>query len=518
MNRAAESPRAWENLVLVSALLGGGLLRILPAALSDFPLNDGGLFYAMVRDLQANGLRLPVLTSYNGGGIPFAYPPLALYITALLNNGLGGGDLLGLFRWLPAALTLASLPAFFALAKTALPSRSLAVLATVAFAFLPRTYSWFVLGGGISRASYLLLYLLAARALLMLFREPGFQPKTMLATTLWCSLLVLSHPEAAVHGATTGVLFWLLLAPRRAGTIKAAAVGLGVLLLTAAWWGVVLAQHGLAPFISAGHTGGHSLRALWFIFVPLLGEEQLLPLLTSLGLLGLALQLGARRWLLLAWFAVPLVVLPRSAPAISILPLALAAGVGLNAVLSQVLAQRQPGANWAECLMRSRLAQAGLAYVLIFSLASGFLYSVKLSSLRVSPAERSALIWVTEHSPPDSRFLLLTGRPEAFADPLAEWFPALTGRRAVTTIQGQEWRLGPDFQIHRQQANRLQTCAAAGLACLVDWQTETGWSADYLLLSAEFAPGLLANQLGSDTGYQLVYSVSGVSIFQVVRP
>src|SRR3954454_12576206 len=66
---------------------------------ADFPLNDGGLFYAMVRDIQAAHYHLPAYTSYNGGHIPFGYSPFAFYLTALLNSATGV-SLITLFRLL----------------------------------------------------------------------------------------------------------------------------------------------------------------------------------------------------------------------------------------------------------------------------------------------------------------------------------------------------------------------------------------------------------------------------------
>jgi hypothetical protein len=51
----------------------------------DFPLNDGGLFHAMAADLRANGFVPPAHTSCGAGDIPFAYPPLGLYLAAVLD-------------------------------------------------------------------------------------------------------------------------------------------------------------------------------------------------------------------------------------------------------------------------------------------------------------------------------------------------------------------------------------------------------------------------------------------------
>src|SRR5881394_2051695 len=42
-------------------------------ALVDFPLNDGGMFYATIEDLRHAGYVLPHTLSYNFANIPFAY-------------------------------------------------------------------------------------------------------------------------------------------------------------------------------------------------------------------------------------------------------------------------------------------------------------------------------------------------------------------------------------------------------------------------------------------------------------
>ena len=62
---------------LVAATLVGGLVRGLPVLRADFPLHDGGLLYTMAGDLRSNGFALPAFTTYNGGQLPFAYPPPA---------------------------------------------------------------------------------------------------------------------------------------------------------------------------------------------------------------------------------------------------------------------------------------------------------------------------------------------------------------------------------------------------------------------------------------------------------
>ncbi|HLI28429.1 MAG TPA: hypothetical protein VKZ60_15265, partial [Chloroflexota bacterium] len=71
-------------LMLLGALLPALALRVGAVLGADFPLNDGGLFYAMTEDLRGAGFTLPWYTSYNAERIPYAYPPLGFYLAGAL--------------------------------------------------------------------------------------------------------------------------------------------------------------------------------------------------------------------------------------------------------------------------------------------------------------------------------------------------------------------------------------------------------------------------------------------------
>ena len=75
----ASSPPAapLSALGLVVALLFGAIVRLTYVLGADFPLHDGGLFYAMARDVQQAGYAVPAYSSYNAAQVPFAYPHLA---------------------------------------------------------------------------------------------------------------------------------------------------------------------------------------------------------------------------------------------------------------------------------------------------------------------------------------------------------------------------------------------------------------------------------------------------------
>jgi len=71
------------RFALFVAVLVGAVIRFLPLGASPYALNDGALFAHMANDLARNGFLLPEFTTYNGENIPFAYPPLGIYLTAI---------------------------------------------------------------------------------------------------------------------------------------------------------------------------------------------------------------------------------------------------------------------------------------------------------------------------------------------------------------------------------------------------------------------------------------------------
>jgi len=124
-----KKPLSLIGMIVLITLIGA-VVRCFYVFSASFPLNDGGMFYVMVRDLQANAFRLPLYTSYNGGNIPYAYPPLPFYLAAGLNQWLGIG-LISLLRFLPLLFSIATIPVFAWLAQEVLAEKHPVALATL---------------------------------------------------------------------------------------------------------------------------------------------------------------------------------------------------------------------------------------------------------------------------------------------------------------------------------------------------------------------------------------------------
>jgi hypothetical protein len=516
-----KSQTSWASLFLWLSVLFGAVVRFAPTVISGSPINDGGMFYIMIEDLKANRFLLPSFTSYNHLNIPFMYPPLSFYIGGLLS--LSGIPTFEVLRWLPPLVSTFSILAFYWMASLMLDSRTKAALAAVAYALMPRSFSWYIMGGGLSRTFGVLFLLLASASAWVLFTQRV--PKYLFLTMLFGAGAVLSHPETGLHTAASCALIWLFKAHNARGVRDAVVVAFGVLVLASPWWGIALNQHGLAPLQSALNTGGHN-ALFWLPWITLdFAEERFVTLFTFLGLIGFTVQCIRRDWFLPAWMLAPFIVEPRSATAIAALPLAILAGLGLSDLFLPniaALASKPAGRvrDWTSYMSNSRAVRIVLGCILFYALLGAFFYDISLTNYVVSVEDRAAMQWVRMNTPPGSRFIVLTGKTDPFSDPVAEWFPALANRTSQNTIQGKEWLLGKEFMPFLDEVKTLQLCLNTSPACVENWSEIEHLDFDYLYVVAskgKDAPpisGFLSYQLQQDEDYSLVFENGGVAIFE----
>ena len=321
----------WEHLAIPCGALLVGVLTRLPYLLRyDAPLNDGGLFYLMVQELQQSGYRLPTYTAYNGAGIPFAYPPLGLYLAGLI-DALGPWSLLDVFRFLPLAFSLLTIPAFWVLARELLPWRAAVPYATLAFPLLPCSFLWLIMGGGLTRSLGLLLALLALWQGYLLFARGG--ARHLAATAALAAGTVLSHPSMALFLAYSLGLFFLAYGRHRRGLGRAALAAGGAAALSAPWWGTVILRHGVGPLFLASGTSAPLASGLIRLGILALTDEPYFPVLGGLAVLGALASLKARRFFLPIWVLAAFTVDPRKALTGGAMPLAMLAGIGVVEVL-----------------------------------------------------------------------------------------------------------------------------------------------------------------------------------------
>ncbi len=254
---------AWTRYAAIlapaCAIALGALARLSHVLRSDFPIGDGGLFYLMIQELQGNHYRLPAHTAYNAAGIPFAYPPLGLYLTGLV-AGLTGQPLIEVMRFLPVAFNLLTIPAFIGLSRAMLPSKAAANWAGLAFALLPYSFFWWFMGGGVTRAPGFLFAVLALWSGYLLYTRR--QARYIWPTMAAAGCTVLSHPPMAFFLAYSLGFFLLAYGLHRQGVLHSLLVAGGTLMLSAPWWATAIARYGVAPLLDAGGTVRSGLSRL----------------------------------------------------------------------------------------------------------------------------------------------------------------------------------------------------------------------------------------------------------------
>ncbi len=381
--------------LLLGALVVAVGLRSAPL-FADFPIVDGGLFWVMANELRDAQFIPPEFTGYNLGDIPWMYPPLGLVLVGLVG---GGTDWL---RFLPALFAVATLPAFWLLARSLVGTRA-AFLALVAYGLAPAAYQGLLSGGGVTRGPGMVLALLTMWAVVE--RRPV--PAGILG-----GLVLLTHPLAASYTAIGSVALWATRGAHRSmlvAPIVALAIG-------AAWFLPMTMRHGVDSLLSGlGSRGGFDPMGSAVLFARLVVAP---PTLASIaGLVGVVIAWRRRRWDLIAWLAVTALgvgVTGRWA----IVPMAVLAGLAMDRAIAELPSRRS------------------VAFAGIVAIAAVVGIVLTEPERPISVAERETMTWVGDHTPIGATVAVI-GYPADGG--VVEWFPALSERRNVTTAQGSEW-------------------------------------------------------------------------------
>jgi hypothetical protein len=532
--KASRTPLSAEQAGMLMALMAvmlGAFLYLYPPMLAGFPINDGGLFYTMIRALQQNGYRLPETVGYNGLNIPFAYPPLGFYVGGLTSTLLHA-DPIVILQWLPAVVLVATSVIFWLLARRLLNSPIAAGYAVFLYVFAPRSMTWLVMGGGLTRSfgqAGLLLTVLCVHSL-----YTTRQRKFILWSIASSSFVVLAHPEAALHALAACVLLWVFFGRNRQATRDSILVALGTLLVTSIWWAPVVVRHGIGPFVSAGATGAEFSVSLISPLLMIFTEEPMMTVIPVLGLIGFAGHMARREYLLPAWFVLAFLIEPRSAATVAIIPCCLLAASALHDLILPAIAGAKSGQapnEWPGSL-RHAAVRGLLGFLGIYMLVMAVTADIDLARVRVTAEDRSALAWIDRNTPSSSRFLVLAGGAEMFCSPVQEWFPVLTGRISESTIQGREWTSKGTFQAQLSGLQRIQLCLNEDQprSCIDEHASRLGLDYNYVYITrlatltghcrssgVRHVGDTLVRELQEDGDFVMVYQTDAVEILAARR-
>lgn len=441
-------------LIFFASVIFGAIFRFLPTAIAGYPINDGGMFASMIQDLQSNQFVPPLYTTYNNINIPFAYPPLGFYIGAILKSIFNISEI-QILRWLPALLNTFTIPAFYFLAKEILNEKLKASVATFVFALTPHLNTWLSAGGGLTRSLGTFFLILTLFFSYKLFAKN--ETKAMWGVIIFGSLVVLSHTESTIFAIALPAFIWLMKSRSLKTAIQAGWIAVGVILLAGPWYGFVISKHGFEPLLSALQTGSQGIWSfLRLINIDIITEESYLDVFAVTGVLGIILLVVKKDYFIPILLVFMYVIQPRSAHTVGNIPLAMASGIFITDVLF-------PSLN-----TYSTTSNRGIKILLLILTPYIFINSIYLSYMlsqhHVSINEQTAMQWITENTSADSNFLVITNETDPMCDSTSEWFPYLTKRTSLTTLQGREWLSDKNFSEFIGQRTALQTCNT--LECL----------------------------------------------------
>ncbi len=505
-------------VLLMIAFVIGTIVRIQYVSGTDYPVNDGGLFYQMVEDLLDNGLRIPAYTTYNNDQIPFAYPPLAFYLIAILKL-ISNQSLLQLFSIFPLAISILVIVAFYFFSSVIFKDRIKIALSVLFFALLPRTYQWFIMGGGATRGLGFLFAILALTCIWKVFSEKTSW-KNIVGAIVFSAGCVLSHPETSLFVIFMAGVFFSYHQFGWTNFKKGLIIAAGVLICIAPWLFTLLSYHGITPFRGAGATGhGEWLEIKNFLTLNFGFENSMfLQIVSIFALLALFFKKDKLTYFLSASIVIGYFLFPRSGPNLLTMVIAPLAAGGFYEILVLSASQGNQRSTFVESLERSSKAKAILAFVVIYLMlgAFSFKYIIESDQLFLSEDLLSVYSWLEENADQDDQILIY---PVAGADRYwwndyaTEWFPALTTKSNLTTVQGYEWVEG-EYQNRVVEYYQLRTCVEIGPVCVDQWESRNGILIKYLVLGQVTARQDFVENFLHEKNYNVVYAQSDYLVLE----
>ncbi len=493
------------------ALLLAAAIRFILILRADFPLNQGGMFYVVVKDILQANFRLPLFTSYNFDTIPLAYSPLPFYIAAVLNKFFHI-PLLAIFRFLPMLVSLAIIPVYYKLCVRILSSHAASFFALFAYIITADSFQSLIEGGGLTRSFGVLFAMLAIYTMLSYYTV--HKRKFLFFSTVFLALSAISHIETASFAVLSIVAMFIAYEKSVKGFFWSLAVGIGALLLISPWLWIVISHHGFVPYLSAMRSNplnSFTLSQLWLLGYVGAPKIQILPVLY---ILGFFVSVARKQYVLPLWFGFLLITVSRMIPTSSSIPLSMMAGLGMQYVFRaglQSFVAKNKIVTYQICLI---LVCMFLSFATIFG--HGF------NQFGYLPKdERVAMDWIKQNTPPTSSFVVISPVPSWlwFLDTTLEWFPALAERKSLTTVQGYEWL--PGFSKRLLVNKKLKMCNDEDVTCLQRFslaehvQYHYVYVSKHVRLESDLPPCclLLLQSLSTSPQYQKVYDGPGATVW-----
>lgn len=396
-----------------------------------FPSGFAGLYTLMAEKIAESHFSLPlVIPFYGPGGIPFAYPPVGLYLMAIATSVLGISEFDYLRFAPPFFMLLATIPISLIAFKYT-KSRLAAVITPVIVVGAQRIFMIQGTSGGIVRGLAFLFAILSIYFYLL-----GIQHKKKIFTILsgvWFGLTTLTHLGYTEFVALFFAAYLLThLFSKRVWLTTLIAGGVSICLI-APWLVVIIQRYGISVLAGAFQSHGNDYFVLiWQDFQKLIPwiENSLRPLfrmqfIWGMTIIGLIYSLFKGYKELLVWFAL-LLFFTSEGDRYLITVGAFLVGFVIEAVAFRIFS--------SEMVLKKNWPKIGFSLIL---LSIFFCYGWTSIISENQPVINRSSMDISEHikanTPKESTYIIVAEADEA------EWFPFLLERTPAIASWGGEW-------------------------------------------------------------------------------
>jgi len=481
-------------LVLITALLVSAPLIFWNAVRYSLPIGYAGMFTLMSDQIAQNGFRLPLEVPYYGpGGVPFAYPPLGLYLFALAIKLTGAT--FSYLRFMPAVFSLLAFVPLYFLTNELSDSILAAAAAVLLAAAAPNLNISHIWAGGVVRSPAFGLSLFSIYFFVRAVKKFDWRDVTLAGICF--GVTVLTHLTYALFAALW-IAIWTFLHPHLKSWLSAVSLAVIGTLLVLPWVGVILARYGWGVFAGALDSHGNkdfvsSLTGITSVFSRVQGNllqafsDPLFAFLIGLGILFLFLR--RKPAIIVVMFALTLLL--GDAERFLVVTGCILGGIGIGGL--SVYLQR--------LLKKLNRPSALIVTSLIVIILSAFIWQRGLDAIdHFSPRLTASTFEMTRYlepnTPSGSSFLALVPQDEA------EWLPYLMRREPVLAQWGSEW-LGTYQKQTRLMLQAKECEYLQDVGCLDELIASLGRSPDYLITLKK--DGHLADALSMTNEWQEVY-------------
>lgn len=476
----------------------------------EFPAHRGGLYLMMAERIVANSFLLPQsVVGYTTIRLPFAYPPLGLYLMAL-PIAIGVPELLVL-RVLPGITFVLASYAVYLFVVNHTNDRRYALAAAVFTLVCPQILYQSVVGAGVTRSLGLAFLLLGLVWVEDSFESPAFQRNRIAVAGFFFGACLLTHYIYALLFGIATITKFVLARRTTNGLVRGMAIAGVGFVVASPWVAVVSIRNGFGTLLnpSSSYMGGLA-PVPWLAAVKLL-EQPVSPvgyLFTAGAVIGGGYLLLKGKPFLPAVAAIYTLVYPH-------LPSQYALFAILTGVATVEIARHGTQLSRFSWRGFQYTPNVGLAVLLIGAVGLGGVFVADIDGGIGSPPSTlddesmQTMQWAAENTRPDATFLI--------PSQMGEWFPAIAHRRAAVTKWGTEWVARDVREYHMRTMTAAGQCSAPSCFDSVIADMET--TPDYLVIDKDQLPRAIADhrvdQFEASPTFRVVYVNSEYIVVEV---